>query len=56
MTLNQQMTEVSKLNTPLISYAVQVQHGSAKVPSDNLKCLIIWHLTGPKCARLMEFY
>lgn len=56
MTLNQKMTEVSKSNIPLISYTVQVQHRSAMVPSDNLKCLIIWHLTGPKCARLMEFY
>jgi hypothetical protein len=56
MTLNQQMTEVSKLNTALISYVVQVRHRSAKVPSYNMKCPITWHLTSPKCARLMDFY
>jgi hypothetical protein len=29
---------------------------SVYVPSDNLKYLIIWHLSSPMSTRLMEFY
>jgi len=56
MTLNQQLKEIPKWNTPLISCTVLVYEQLTKyylysfmlvqVPSDNLEYLTIWHPSG----------